>query len=131
MVSGFSQRTCRPRVERGVGDGGVVAGRRRDVDEVEAPVLRGQEREVAEVETSVGQIVARAIEARSAWVGDRDDLERAFAGTSITIRWEVTALCNGSVPDDGTAQWTHLYSSRGAAAPLGGGTKQRQCPRPR
>ncbi len=92
-----------------MGDLGVVAGRRRDVDEVELVRLGREQRPVVGVDASARQVrPARARAAACGNVGDRDDLDVAGAGAPLLITGRVPLLHDEAVADQCAAKLLHV-----------------------
>ena len=72
VARGFSHRTCSPRASAAQRDGGVLGGRRGDVDEVQVLRLGGQQRRVVRIDPDAGQMLGGEATARLAHVGDGD-----------------------------------------------------------
>jgi hypothetical protein len=90
-------------MKRGVGDGGVVARRRRDVDEIEAAGLGGEQGLGIRINPSLRQHLAGALAAGRADLGNRDDFEQLGRGE---VRGHVALLGNESEPDERTLERT-------------------------
>ena len=95
-------------IESGVRDGGVIARRRADVDEVEVLGFGLEEREVIGVDPGLGQRFLGLVAAGFADVSDGDDLDVLRSGRTLRalkISGDVTFAGNKAVTDDSASQW--------------------------
>jgi hypothetical protein len=90
-------------LERGVGDGGVIARGCRDIDEVQPAGLGGQQRLGIGIDPGLRENLTRLVPAGGADVRHRNDLD-LVAGSAIgtEISGDMPVLGNESKPDEGT-----------------------------
>ena len=99
-----------PRVEGGERDGGVVAGGRRDVDEVEPLALGPQERLEVAVQPHARDRVAGAGAPGLADVGHGDDLDVAARARALEVGRNMPITRNEPVTHDGAAEGARTQS---------------------